>query len=42
LAAICILSPVRGLRPWRAERSDFENFPKPVSRTSLPAAIWRD
>src|SRR4051812_17973522 len=40
LAAICIVSPVCGLRPWRAERSEIPNLPKPDSATSLPAASW--
>src|SRR4051794_14215655 len=37
LAAICMVSPVCGLRPWRAERSEIPNLPKPDSATSLPA-----
>jgi hypothetical protein len=37
LATICIESPVCGLRPSRAARCATENFPKPVSSTSLPS-----
>ena len=36
LAAICIVSPVRGLRPSRAPRSATWNLPKPVNETSSP------
>ena len=36
LAAICIVSPVRGLRPSRAPRSATWNLPKPVKLTSPP------
>src|SRR3954447_2561976 len=37
-AAISMVSPVCGLRPWRAERSLTLNFPKPLMATSSPAA----
>src|SRR3954465_15535158 len=37
LAAIVIVSPVRGLRPSRAPRSATWNLPKPVKLTSSPA-----
>src|SRR3954454_6509887 len=40
VAAISMLSPVCGLRPWRAERSEIPNLPKPDSATSLPAPSW--
>jgi hypothetical protein len=36
LAAICIVSPVRGLRPSRAPREATWNLPKPVNETSSP------
>ena len=36
LAAIVIVSPVRGLRPSRAPRSATWNLPKPVKLTSSP------
>src|SRR5205085_1351766 len=36
LAAIVMLSPVRGLRPSRAPRSATWNFPNPVKFTSSP------
>ena len=36
LAAICIVSPVRGLRPSRAPRWATWNLPKPVNETSSP------
>src|SRR4051794_6858318 len=36
VAAICIDSPVRGLRPSRAPRSATWNLPKPVKVTSPP------
>ena len=36
VAAICIDSPVRGLRPSRAPRSATWNLPKPVNVTSPP------
>src|SRR3954454_3932522 len=32
-----MVSPVCGLRPWRAERSEMANLQKPGSETSLPA-----
>ena len=37
LAAMVMLSPVRGLRPSRAPRSATWNFPKPVKLTSSPS-----
>src|ERR687898_160217 len=36
LAAICIVSPVRGLRPSRAPRLATWNLPNPVNETSSP------
>src|SRR3954453_4182887 len=35
-----MVSPVCGLRPWRAERSEIPNLPKPDSATSLPEPSW--
>ena len=37
-ASISVFSPVRGLRPVRAERSLVENGPNPVMETVSPAA----
>ncbi|EJX02807.1 hypothetical protein EVA_09085 [gut metagenome] len=37
-AGIEIVSPVCGLRPTRAARSEAVNVPKPIRRTSSPAA----
>src|SRR4051795_4361598 len=31
-----MVSPVCGLRPWRADRSEMANFPNPERATSLP------
>ncbi len=41
LAALSMMSPVAGLRTWRAARSTASNTPRPLTRTLSPSLMPR-